>query len=1018
MIHDPRKGFSSKFLSKIAQKSRYHKLNLDNPLLRGALVVLSFTFLLLLLTPFQINPPEELTNDDIGAIASKRIKANKKFTYSRVDEQTTASVRKEQIRKVPLIYKWDVSRSRRSKERIQSAFREMRMQLSAVEQTFELQYRSDDSLQALPPTSPQQTNPADDASMTPADAALGLVQSIVAGSGERASELSQSLGVRREALRLAQAMRRANIIGVSGGFSIREDTLVPRKTRELERLQAEQARREALTKALENQLYKYATDHRRAFEQQLGRPIQDEIYRMLIDQRFNEALESDITDLLGVVFDHPIAESKLDRGLVPEGIIQIEKYNNDAPLGGEPWVHQDPSAIPDLELATLKDLPAQASARLQGRSGLQLLQVQGFARSFLRANLTFDEASTLAKQREISRQVEDRLVQQVFQRGETIVDEGRPITAEHLAIYRSMKGDAPRSNKSVLRTLGQALFILLALGLVYVLMRRDLLKKDLNRRDLIFIGSMLLVMTLLVRISPPILQAWGEAWEVHAPGLMLLMIPFAMGSMLLGLVLNGAVAAAFAIVFALLISPLLEVPQLLVPFVLVSGVCGAIVLRQAKTRMSVLQAGAKLGLVNATCAVALLLILKPEGVVSGWGSYALASVFAFASGIASAFLVTTILPIVEHLFGYTTAIKLLELANLEHPLLKQLLLRSPGSYHHSMMVGSLNEAAAEAIGANSLLTRVGAYYHDIGKMKNPQYFAENQQGDNPHDRLKPHLSALILKSHVKDGIEMARQHKLPQDIIDFIATHHGTSRIEYFYRRAKDLESPDIPEVREENYRYPGPRPQSRETGICMISDSVEAAVRSLPEKTPDRIKGMVQKLINQKFTDGQFSECNLTLADLNAIAEALLRILSGIYHKRPEYPDSKRKASRRSISRPSTKPDVMAESSEEDKAAVEQASVIDALVAEVPAVEELVVDASVEEAPAVEEPVVETSAEEAPIKGRKKKPKGRQAQRSPRRRASQKPSAPKEPQAAASPRTLDEHVADATLPILSTDPH
>ncbi|MEZ4460466.1 MAG: HDIG domain-containing protein [bacterium] len=220
-------------------------------------------------------------------------------------------------------------------------------------------------------------------------------------------------------------------------------------------------------------------------------------------------------------------------------------------------------------------------------------------------------------------------------------------------------------------------------------------------------------------------------------------------------------------------------------------------------------------------------------------------------------------------------------------------MRAPGSYHHSMMVGSLCEAAAEAVGGNPLLARVGAYYHDIGKAKNPQYFAENQKpGINPHDKLKPNMSALIIKAHVKDGLEMARHYRLPEVIQVFIAQHHGTSLIAYFYHRAKQLEDPEIHGVDEKDYRYPGPKPQSRETAICLLADGIEAASRAMPEPTPAKLKGLVQKMINKAFTDGQLDECELTLKDLNLIAQAFNRILAGIYHHRPEYPgDKKREA-------------------------------------------------------------------------------------------------------------------------------
>lgn len=296
----------------------------------------------------------------------------------------------------------------------------------------------------------------------------------------------------------------------------------------------------------------------------------------------------------------------------------------------------------------------------------------------------------------------------------------------------------------------------------------------------------------------------------------------------------------------------------------------------------VLRYGAVLGAVSALIAVAAYLL---RGANMTHVDYWVVAFLGLASGFLSAGVVTIGLPIAESVFGYVTSNKLLELSNLEHPALKALFMEAPGTYQHSIMVGTLNEAAADAIGANSILARVGGYYHDIGKVKNAQYFAENQRGDNPHNRLNPNMSALILKTHERDGLEIAKKYKLPQDIRDFIATHHGTSRIEYFYQRAKEQQE----RVHEEDYRYPGPRPQTRETGICMVSDMVEAAVRSLPDKSPDKILVLVHKLINHKFSDGQFDECDLTLRDLNDIANALIGILNAFYHHRPEYPDQKK---------------------------------------------------------------------------------------------------------------------------------
>ena len=253
------------------------------------------------------------------------------------------------------------------------------------------------------------------------------------------------------------------------------------------------------------------------------------------------------------------------------------------------------------------------------------------------------------------------------------------------------------------------------------------------------------------------------------------------------------------------------------------------------------------------------------------------------NGILSAVGAIGLLPYLETVFGITSSIRLLELSNPNHPLLRKLLLEAPGTYHHSMMVGNLGEAAAEAVGADPLLTRVGSQYHDIGKTKRPYFFVENQfSGVNPHDKISPTLSTLIITSHVKDGVEMARQHKLPKVLVDFIREHHGTDLVKYFYHRAKESGQ----DVSEDDFRYPGPKPQSKETAIVMLADSVEAAVRSMPKPTPGRIEGLVRKIIKERLADGQLDESNITLRDLDLIADAFVKVLTGMYHHRVEYPD------------------------------------------------------------------------------------------------------------------------------------
>jgi len=247
---------------------------------------------------------------------------------------------------------------------------------------------------------------------------------------------------------------------------------------------------------------------------------------------------------------------------------------------------------------------------------------------------------------------------------------------------------------------------------------------------------------------------------------------------------------------------------------------------------------------------------------------------------------TVMIPALESTFNVASDMKLMELANLNQPALKDMILKAPGSYHHSVLVGSLAEAAAEEIGANPLLARVAATYHDIGKMTKPEYFVENQESrDNRHEKLSPSMSALILASHVKEGAEVAREHRLPRRVVNIIKQHHGTRLITFFYNKAKEMEDPSVQTVDKKDFRYPGPKPQSREAALIMLADAVEAASKVLTDPTPARIRGLVQKIINDIFIDGQLDESNLTLRDLHQIARSFTRTVTGILHHRIDYP-------------------------------------------------------------------------------------------------------------------------------------
>lgn len=396
----------------------------------------------------------------------------------------------------------------------------------------------------------------------------------------------------------------------------------------------------------------------------------------------------------------------------------------------------------------------------------------------------------------------------------------------------------------------------------------------LKSRRLIAKNRSLLDLALLFLI------AFVSSYFISANRLPLYYIPFSFIPML-SMLLFGSLEVTLLITLATAISTatVSQYPLQLILLFLTSGILSAILVRGARKRNTIILAGIITG------AAQLFVLIISESFSGGisWSAF-----YFILNGFVSSIIVLGILPIFEYLFGTLTNIRLLELADFHHPLLELLIQEAPGTFHHSLIVGNLSETAAKAIGANALLSRVGAYYHDIGKLKKPEYFSENQNKENnKHDTLSPEMSKLVIMNHVKEGSDLAKKHRLNPLLIDFIEQHHGNSLVYYFYRRA--LESPkEDQEVKEEGFRYPGPKPDSKETAIVLLADSVEAATRSLKEPNPTKIEDLVHKVINNKFIDGQLDECDLTLKDLEKISAVFIRLLCGIYHSRTSYPENR----------------------------------------------------------------------------------------------------------------------------------
>ncbi|HKP03862.1 MAG TPA: HDIG domain-containing protein [Chthoniobacterales bacterium] len=410
-----------------------------------------------------------------------------------------------------------------------------------------------------------------------------------------------------------------------------------------------------------------------------------------------------------------------------------------------------------------------------------------------------------------------------------------------------------------------------------------------------------------------------------------LIAPYAFAPLLLSVLLgrnHGLYASVFVSLWSSILFGKIDAPLLVCG--LISGFTAVYLTLQVRRRSRLIRAGLGVG-------IAIWLLSLTFGVIGpidflspntiDWKMIGIQSAFAIGNGILTATIVGGVLPIFEHLFQVTTDISWLEASDLNHPLLRRMTIEAPGTYHHSLVVANLAEAAAEAIGANATLCRVCSYFHDVGKLVKPEYFTENMNFErNPHDDLAPTMSALIIIAHVKEGVDLALKHKLNRRIIDIIQEHHGTSLVYYFYKRAlqqqedartggkiMNLREEDVPEVREETFRYSGPKPQTKESAIISLADMIESASRSLEKPTPQKIEQLVSDLVSQRIADGQLVECDLTLSDLNIIADRFRFTLMTMLHTRIAYPKHDTKIT--PIRDENMRPDVMAETRKPESA-------------------------------------------------------------------------------------------------------
>jgi cyclic-di-AMP phosphodiesterase PgpH len=552
--------------------------------------------------------------------------------------------------------------------------------------------------------------------------------------------------------------------------------------------------------------------------------------------------------------------------------------------------NQDSGKEEILGAASVKDvynIHQMIKTNLENDSTLSRMEIKPcaeFLNTFVAPTIHLNTVETSARRASAARNVEPVYYQ--IKKGKVILRDGEEVTPTVLTLLNSLRQSA-QTGLPIRYSLG----IVLLLAVYFFALNKYLIAhqhSDIKLRGkalfrlcgIVLLGNMVLVkLGLLIAsslsaayTSPPFNLVFGYQ----------IAIPFAAGALLLAVLTDKQISAIYTFGFAILVGVLTQGDFFLAFYCLGSGVAAAFSISHYYQRIALLKSCFWIWLANLLTVTTVYLLRQTA---FDWNGLLFLTISTFISAILSAAVASVLSPILEWLFDITTDIKLLELSNLDLPILRQLALEAPGTYHHSIVMGTIAEAAAEKVDANPLFVRVSALYHDIGKVRKADYYVENQRDINKHDALNPRMSALVIINHVKEGLEVARMLRLPSDIAAMIPQHHGTRLITYFYKKAKDMENPEIEVVKEEDYRYPGPKPQTKEGAILMLADATEAASRTLTDPTPARLRNMVDTLFRAIFEDAQLDESNLTMKDLNLIADAFVRKLESIFHRRVVYP-------------------------------------------------------------------------------------------------------------------------------------
>jgi len=620
---------------------------------------------------------------------------------------------------------------------------------------------------------------------------------------------------------------------------------------------------------------------KKIFSQTIERELNDNEFKSLIKLKFSYKTERTLVHLFSPLELKLIVASKVlltsgnDRGITINHL-------NDPILQPREEIFKNLSSI--IDVSNAREILLNSGKQIFLGSNAEFeIKALNVVSKLLIPNLTFNKQETEKRKDAVADELQPVMIK--INKGETIVRYAETITKRHLTVLSYLE-KLREDESSHIRFLFTVLLLSIIIYGLFVFTNGwsepyKYTFKDICVFAILGSGAILTIKGLqFIAIEALLDQIPWIPLECYY-----FLVPVAAGPAIIRMITNKQPALIYTIVMAVVGGILLERNFFYACYVIASSLAAMSMAVRIKTRAVVYKMGILTGFVNVIVIICIVGSTRSGASLELlWQDITWIFWTGIASGILTSIVVVSFVPLIEYFFGHTTDLKLLELSAMNHPLLRDLMVKAPGTYHHSIIIGSLVEKAAEAIEANPLLARVMAYYHDVGKMERPLYFIENQAGGyNRHDALQPHMSAMIIREHVKKGQELGYKHRLPQPVIDAMSEHHGSSKITYFYNKAKSM-SEDPESVLESDYQYDGINPQSKESALVMLGDVVEAATRSLADPTPLRLSNVVKNVLNKYFAEGHLSECNLTLKDLDQIADSFVEVLIGIYHARIDY--------------------------------------------------------------------------------------------------------------------------------------